>query len=315
MPVLGSSEIDVFPLALGTNPFGWTTSTEVSHQILDAFVAGGGNFLDSADVYSVWAPGNSGGESESVIGDWLAARNNRGSVVVGTKVCQHPQFRGLGAANIAAAAEASLRRLRTDYIDVYYAHADDPATPLEESIGAFADLVQRGLIRGVGLSNYSPARIEEWLAAAEEAGAPLPIVLQPHYNLLVRKSFEEDVRPVAERHGLSVAPYFGLASGFLTGKYHSTADASGSAREGFISKYLTDTGFAVVAELEIIADELGVEPGTVALAWLLAQPTVVAPIASASDPAQVEALLDSATLELSDDQKARLTRVADDFGG
>ena len=135
MPVLGSSEIDVFPLALGTNPFGWTASAEVSHQILDAFVAGGGNFLDSADVYSVWAPGNSGGESESVIGDWLEARNNRASVVVSTKVCQHPQFRGLGAANILAAAEASLRRLRTDYIDIYYAHSDDPATPIEESIG------------------------------------------------------------------------------------------------------------------------------------------------------------------------------------
>jgi aryl-alcohol dehydrogenase-like predicted oxidoreductase len=314
MPVLGSSDIDVFPLTLGANPFGWTTSTEVSHQILDAFVAGGGNFIDTADVYSVWAPGNSGGESESVIGDWLS-RHPRESVVIGTKVSQHPQFRGLKAANIAAAADASLERLQTDYIDVYYAHQDDHDTPFEESIGAFAELVKSGKVRAIGLSNYSPERVEEWLNLATSSGAPLPVVLQPHYNLLVRKAFEGGLRPVAERFGLSVSPYFGLASGFLTGKYHSAEDASGAARGGMVGNYLTDAGFAAVTELESVAGELGVEPGTVALAWLRAQPSITAPIASASNPGQVAGLLASATLELSADQKARLARVSDAFGG
>lgn len=313
MPHLGPSDLDVFPLALGTNSFGWTASPEASAAILDAFVAGGGNFIDTADSYSYWIPGNSGGEAEAIVGDWLAARRCRPDVIVATKVSGLPSYAGLKAANIAAAVEQSLRRLRTDYIDVYYAHYDDPGTPFEESVSAFDGLIRRGVIRYVGLSNYSAERALAWIDAATRTGAALPISLQPQYNLLVRQPFEGALRPVATRYRLGVVPYFGLAAGFLTGKYRSPQDAVGAARAPMVAAYLTDAGFAVVRELGAIAAAREVQPGTVALAWLRAQPTIVAPIAGASAPRQVAPLLASAMLDLTDDEIARLTRTSDTY--
>jgi len=309
---LGSSELEVFPLALGTNTFCWTASPEVSRQILDAYFEGGGNFIDTADSYSAWAEGNSGGESETVIGEWLAGRA-REEVVVATKVSQHPEFLGLAGDNVAAAAEASLARLGTDYIDVYFAHFDDPETPLEETVAAFDRLVERGVVRHVGISNYTPARIESWLEIAARLGAAPPVVVQPHYNLLVREPFESELLPILQREGLGAIPYYPLAAGFLTGKYRSAADAEGSARNWMVDKYMTPAGFAVVDELVAIADDLGSTPSAVALAWLRQQPGVTAPIASASRPAQVADMLASAELELGEEQLARLARVSDAF--
>jgi aryl-alcohol dehydrogenase (NADP+) len=313
MPRLGSSDLDVFPLALGTNSFGWTASPAGSRAILDAFVRGGGNFIDTADSYSFWAPGNSGGEAESILGDWLTDRGNRTKVIVATKVSGHPAYPGLKAANVAAAAEESLARLRTDYIDLYYAHYDDPDTPLEESIAAFEALVKRGVVRYVGLSNYRAERVEAWIDTATRIGAAGPVSIQPHYNLLVRGAFESTLRPVAARHKLGVVPYFGLAAGFLTGKYRSHRDADVAARASMVADYLTDAGFAVVRELATIAAHREIEPGTVALAWLRAQPTIVAPIGGASAPDQVGPLLASVTVDLTDDELMRLTHVSDAF--
>ena len=314
MSRLGPTDLDVFPLALGTNSFGWTASPLTSRAILDAFVAGGGNFIDTADAYSCWVPGNSGGEAESILGDWLADRGNRHRVIVATKVSGLPARAGLKALNIVAAAEESLRRLRTDYIDVYYAHYDDPDTPLEESVGAFDALVRRGLVRYVGLSNYRAERAEAWIDVARTTGAALPVSIQPHYNLVVRRAFESTLRPVAVRHRLGVLPYFGLAGGFLTGKYRSRADADGVPRAAMVADYLVDAGFAVVRELDAIAAERGVQPGTVALAWVRAQPTIVAPIAGASVADHVAPLLASAALELTQEELTRLTRSSDGFG-
>ncbi|GAA5040581.1 aryl-alcohol dehydrogenase (NADP+) [Thermocatellispora tengchongensis] len=313
MPVLGSSGLEVFPLALGTNTFRWTASAEESHRILDAFVAGGGTFIDTADVYSVWAPGSTGGDAETVIGEWLAAGADRDKVVIATKVSAHPALPGLKPGTIATAIEQSLKRLQTDYVDVYYAHIDDPDTPLEESVAAFDDLVRRGLVRHVGLSNYTAERAQAWIDVARACGAALPVSLQPHYNLLHRTDFERRLRPVAERNDLGVVPYYGLASGFLTGKYRSAADAAGTRRGATIGDYLTEAGFAAVSELRAVAAELSVAPATVALAWLRVQPTVVAPIASVSAAEQLDALLASATLDLSPGQLDRLTAASDAF--
>jgi aryl-alcohol dehydrogenase (NADP+) len=301
---------EVFPLALGTNTFGWTAGPEASQQILDGFVAGGGNFIDTADVYSVWAPGSKGGDAETVIGDWLASRKNRESVLLATKVSAHPDFKGLKATTIAGAVEQSLRRLQTDYIDVYYAHYDDPDTPLEETVAAFADLVQRGTIRHVGLSNYTADRVQAWVDAATSLGVAKPVSLQPEYNLVSRE-FETSLQPVAERNGLAVLPYFGLAAGFLTGKYETAADVEGTARAKMLGEFVNDKAFAVVHELKAVASELDVQPATVALAWLRSRSTVVAPISSASTPEQLEPLLASATLDLSTEQLQRLTSVSD----
>ena len=315
MAVLGSSGIEVFALALGGNTFGWTSSKEVSFDVLDAYVDGGGNFVDSADVYSVWVPGNSGGESESIIGEWTAARGNRASMVIATKVSQHPEHPGLSAVNIAAAAEASLRRLQTDYIDLYYAHYDDASTPLEETVEAFDRLVTEGLVRSVGISNYSAERLSQWIDIAAKEGFGLPAALQPDYNLMKRKHFENEVLPIALEHQLAVVPYRGLAAGFLSGKYRSAADAANAARGGDVSAYFNEAGFAVARQVEAVASEVGAAPASVALAWLRTRPGVVAPIASASTVDQVAPLIASATLTLTDDQLTRLDQVSQAFGG
>lgn len=310
MTLLGSSDLDVFPLVLGGNVFGWTADRDDSFEILDAFVAGGGNVVDTADGYSAWVPGNSGGESETIIGEWLCSRKPSG-VTVATKVSQHPQFRGLSAKNIRAAAEASLKRLGVDTIDLYYAHFDDAETPLEETVAAFGQLVTDGLVRHTAVSNYSADRIRAWISIAQDAGLALPVAVQPHYNLVHRNDVEANIIPVAEEFGLGLVPYYALASGFLTGKYRSADAAGSSPRAGGASKYATPQGLKIIDELERIAGEHDASIASVALAWLRSQPTVVAPIASASRVSQVADLLASATLELTADDVRALDAVSE----
>ncbi|SIS18268.1 aldo/keto reductase [Microbacterium sp. RURRCA19A] len=309
MARIGRSDLDIRPLSLGGNVFGWTADRDTSFAVLDAFHAGGGDFIDTADGYSAWAPGNSGGESETIIGEWLASRKPE-NVVVATKVSTHPDFRGLAAANVRAAAEASLARLGVDAIDLYYAHFDDPETPLEETVGAFADLVSDGLVRYVGVSNYSADRIREWISLAEAAGADLPVAVQPHYNLVHRTAVESEIVPVAEQYGLSLVPYYALASGFLTGKYRTTDAAGDSPRAGGAAKLATPAGLAVIDALEDIGRAHDASIASTALAWLRTQPTVVAPLASASRLEQVPDLIASMSLELSADERARLDEVS-----
>ena len=311
MSRIGNSDLDVLPLSLGGNVFGWTADRDTSFAVLDAFHAGGGDFIDTADAYSAWVPGNSGGESETLIGEWLASRRPE-NVVVATKVSQHPQFQGLSAANVRAAAEASLKRLGVETIDLYYAHFDDESVPLEETVAAFGDLVKDGLVRYTAVSNYTGPRIREWIGYAQAAGSALPVAVQPHYNLVHRNEVEEGVVPVAEEFGLGLVPYSALASGFLTGKYRST-DATGqsSPRAQGAAKYATAQGLKIIDALEGIGKAHGVSIASTALAWLRAQPTVVAPIASASRIDQVGGLLDSARVDLTADEIGELTRLSE----
>jgi len=312
MTVLGTSDLTVFPLSFGGNVFGWTADRDTSFAVLDAFAAAGGDFVDTADVYSAWAPGNSGGESEKILGEWIAARRPSG-VVIATKVSKHPEFPGLSAANVRAGAEASLTRLGVDTIDVYYAHAEDDETPLEETVAAFGALVSDGLIRYPAISNFSAENTREWVRLAREQGVAEPIVTQPRYNL-VDRAIERDVKPVAEELGLTVVPYSALASGFLTGKYRST-DASGqsSPRAGSAAAYATPDGLAVLSALDDVAAAHDVAPASVALAWLRAKGTV--PIASASRVDQVDALIAGATIDLAADEVAALDAASAPFVG
>lgn len=312
MTRIGRSDLDVFPLCLGANVFGWTADRDESFRILDAFHGGGGDFIDTADSYSAWVPGNSGGDSERIIGEWLAARKPS-NVLVATKVSQHPDFRGLSAANIRAAAEASLMRLGVDTIDVYYAHYDDETVPLEETVAAFGDLVTDGLVRYTAVSNFTSERIREWIGYASAAGSALPIAVQPHYNLVHRNTVEETIVPVAQEFDLSLVPYYALAAGFLTGKYRSTevSDAADtSPRAKGAAKYATPQGLAIIDALESIGRAHGASIAATALAWLRAQPTVAAPIASASRVDQVADLITAGTLELSAAELAELDRVS-----
>ena len=310
MTLIGRSDLDVFPLALGGNVFGWTADRDASFAILDAFTQGGGDFIDTADGYSHWAPGNSGGESETLIGEWLASRKPR-DVVIATKVSTHPDFPGLSAKNIRAAAEASLRRLGVESIDLYYAHFDDESVPLEETVAAFGQLVTDGLVRHTAVSNYSADRIRSWIAIAQDGGTALPVAVQPHYNLVHRNAVEESIIPVAEEFGLDLIPYYALASGFLTGKYRSDdPTAVASARAGGAAKYATSHGLRIIDELERIGTAHGASVASVALAWLRSQPTVVAPIASASRVEQVADLLASARVQLSPEEIASLSAVS-----
>ncbi|MCK2024299.1 aldo/keto reductase [Microbacterium galbinum] len=311
MTRIGNSDLDVFPLSLGGNVFGWTADRDTSFDVLDAFVAGGGDFIDTADGYSAWVPGNSGGESETIIGEWLASRKPQG-VTVATKVSTHPEFRGLAAANIRKAAEASLARLGVDAIDLYYAHFDDESVPLEETVGAFGQLVTDGLVRNVAVSNYSADRIREWIEIAQRTGAALPVAVQPHYNLVHRNDVENEIIPVAEEFGLGLVPYYSLASGFLTGKYRSTETAGQSSpRAEGAAKYATPAGLKIIDALEEIGSAHGASIAATSLAWLRAQPTVAAPIASARTVEQVPDLLAGARLELSADEVQTLDRVSE----
>lgn len=311
MTRIGTSDLDVLPLSLGGNVFGWTADRETSFAVLDAFLEGGGDFIDTADVYSAWAPGNNGGESETIIGQWLASRKPSG-VVVATKVSQHPDFSGLGAANVRKAAEASLQRLGVDELDLYYAHFDDESVPLEETVAAFGQLVADGLVRHVAVSNYSAARIREWIEAADRLGVPRPVAVQPHYNLVHRQEVEDTIIPVADEFELGLIPYYSLASGFLTGKYRSTsAENHDSPRATGAAKYATEAGLQIIDALEEVGAAHGASIASTALAWLRVQATVVAPIASARTVAQVPDLLEGARLELSLEEVALLNRVSE----
>ena len=315
MAKLRGIDAEIFPLVLGGNTFGWTSDESVSDQVLDAYTEAGGNLIDTADVYSAWAPGHSGGESEIVLGRWLAKNGNRNKVLVATKVSQHPQYSGLSAKNIEAAADASLLRLGLDVIDLYYAHYDDSSTPLEETAAAFDKLVKEGKVRAIGLSNYTPDRIREWFSIARKEGLTLPVALEPQYNLVYRKDYENGLMQVAKDEDLAVFPYFSLASGFLTGKYRTMDDLKGKQREGMVKDFFTQEGLDVVAAMDGIAKAHGVELATVALAWLNHRPGIAAPIASARTPEQLPALLAAAHLELSDEDMQTLDQVSDKVKG
>ena len=308
--VLGNSDLSVFPICLGGNTFGWTADTAESVEVLDAFMADGGNFIDTADAYSQWKPGNSGGESEQITGDWMRARGNRSSVVVATKVGKLSPLEGLSAATIATAAEGSLRRLQTDYIDVYYAHADDESVPVEESAAAFNQLVVDGKVRHLALSNYTGERLEEFLACCEVNGFAKPILFQPHYNLVFRSEYESDMAPAVDKLGLSVASYFSLASGFLTGKYANAEDIAGAVRKAGVSSYDNPQARTVLAKVAEIAQAHSVDSATVALAWLLTRAHVDAPIASARVVSQLPALMAAARIQLSAEEVATLTSAS-----
>src|SRR3954471_2461110 len=299
-------DLDVYGLCLGGNVFGWTADRDASLAVLDAYVEAGGNFIDTADVYMARAEGNSGGESEAIIGEWIQARGNRDDLVIATKVGMWEQRPGLSPANIARACEDSLRRLRTDRIDLYYAHQDDPDTPLEDTLGAFDDLVRQGKVEHVGASNYPAPRLAEAIAVAEREGLNGYAVLQPKYNLMERAAYEGDLADLSADHGIAAVPYYGLARAFLTGKYRPDGPEVDSPRAGSARAYLDGRGLAVLAALDEIAADRDVPVPAVALAWLVAQPTVAAAIASARSPEQLAELLPMAGLELSADELDRL---------
>ncbi len=309
MTALGRTGLDVSPLCLGGNVFGWTADEADSFAVLDAYAAAGGNFVDSADSYSAWVTGNRGGESEEIIGRWLAARGNRDRIVVATKVGRMPGSNDLHADTIRQAVEGSLRRLQTDYIDLYYAHGDDNTEiPLEETLGAFDELVREGKVRYIAASNYEPPRLAEALAISAREGLASYVALQPHYNLLER-GYEDELRQLCADQGLACLPYFSLAKGFLTGKYRPDGEPVDSPRSAGAAVYLDERGIAALAALDEIAAGHDVGVAAVALAWLAAQPTVATPIASARTPEQLAELLPMAGLELTPDELARLDAV------
>ncbi|HLW05432.1 MAG TPA: aldo/keto reductase [Azoarcus sp.] len=304
--ILGRSEISIAPLVFGGNVFGWTADEARSFELLDRFVERGFNAIDTADVYSAWAPDLHGGESETVLGNWLARRGRREDVVLMTKVGLWTPRKGLSATNIEAAVNDSLKRLRTDYLDVYFAHIDDEEVPLEETLGAFAKLIEAGKVRAIGASNYSAERLRQALNVSQEQGLPRYELIQPLYNLYDREDFEAGLAGVAKEHELGVVSYFSLASGFLTGKYTSIEDLKGNARAEFLKKYFDQRGQNLLQELLSIADELAIKPAQVALAWLLSRPAVTAPIASATSLLQLDEMLDAVELSLPEEALARL---------
>jgi aryl-alcohol dehydrogenase-like predicted oxidoreductase len=303
------TDLDVFGLCLGGNVFGWTADRDASFAVLDAYVGAGGNFIDTADVYMARAPGNSGGESETIIGEWMAARPGmRDAIVIATKVGKLAGLDNLRPETIRRAADDSLRRLGTDYIDLYYAHFDDTGTPLAETLGAFGELIRAGKVRAIAASNYSGARLTEALAVSEREGLPRYVALQPHYNLMER-DFESDQQAVCEREDISVFPFYALAKGFLTGKYRPDGEDVDSPRAEGAAAYLDERGRKMVAALDKIAAAHDTDPAAVAVAWLREQPTVLAPIASARNAEQLTPLLASVELKLSEEELAALTAI------
>ena len=305
---LGRSGLSVSPLCLGGNVFGWTADEQTSHALLDRYAERGGNFIDTANVYSSWVPGHVGGESESVLGRWLRARGQRDRVIVATKVgMDMPGLgKGLTRTQIERGAEDSLRRLQVERIDLYSAHEDDAKTPLDETLAAFDRLVRDGKVRAIGASNYTAERLEAALAVSKTSGAARYECLQPNYNLMDRAGFEDALAATCEREQVGVATYFSLASGFLTGKYRRAEDATGRARAGGVKRHFTERGQRVLDALHATADRLGSRPATVALAWLMAQPAVTSAIASATSTAQLDELLDAIDLRLDADALKQL---------
>jgi aryl-alcohol dehydrogenase-like predicted oxidoreductase len=310
---LGNSGLEVAPLALGGNVFGWTIDEAASFRVLDAFVDAGFNLIDTADVYSRWKPGNQGGESETILGRWFQQRPGvRDKVVLATKVGMDlgEGKSGLSKAYILAAVEASLARLQTDRIDLYQAHKDDASTPLKETLEAFTTLVEQGKVRAIGASNYSAARLDEALAISRENGLAAYTCLQPHYNLAERPLFEGELENVCLDHHVGVIPYYALAAGFLTGKYRSEADLAKSPRGQGARKYLDARGLGILAALDEVAGRVGANPARVALAWLAARPAITAPIASATTVEQLHDLIAGATLTLDPESVAILDRAS-----
>jgi aryl-alcohol dehydrogenase-like predicted oxidoreductase len=305
MANIKSTDLEVFPLCLGGNVFGWSADEEQSFAVLDAYFEAGGNFIDTADVYSAWAPGNIGGESETIIGRWIKKRQNRDKIIVATKVGKLPNLSGLSSKTIRTAIEQSLERLQVDCIDLYYAHADDEQTPLEETLGTFDSLIREGKARYVAASNFSARRLAEALKVSADRGLARYVALQQHYNLVERDQYEGELAEVVEREGLSSIPYFALASGFLTGKYRPNSKVDSKRAEKALS-YLNDRGIKILAALDSVAAANNASVTTIALAWLAAQPTVVAPIASARTVEQVPDLIAGAKLKLSDEEIKKL---------
>jgi aryl-alcohol dehydrogenase-like predicted oxidoreductase len=310
---LGRSGIAIAPLAFGANVFGWTVDQPSAFLLLDTFVEHGFDLVDTADVYSKWAPGNSGGESETIIGKWLRQGARRDKVIIATKVGMEMPGGGKGLSRqyVIGAAEASLRRLQTDYIDLYQSHNEDPATAIEETLEAYAQLVRDGKVRAIGASNYGAQTLAQALAAGERGKLPRYETLQPMYNLYARADFEEKLAPLCIGHGVGVIPYYGLASGFLTGKYRSEADLAQSPRGQGVKKYLNERGMKILGALDEVAKAVKAKPAQVALAWLMARPAVTAPIASATTVAQLRELMGAAALALDAAAMERLNRASD----
>jgi aryl-alcohol dehydrogenase-like predicted oxidoreductase len=309
---LGSTGIDIPPLVFGGNVFGWTADEAASFALLDALLDAGFNAIDTADVYSRWVPGHTGGESETVLGKWMKARGVRDRIIIATKVGMDMGGGNAGLSRdwILRAVDDSLRRLQTDFIDLYQAHQDDPNTPLEETLGAFASLIEAGKVRAIGASNYSAPRLKEALDTSARLGLPRYETLQPHYNLVERKIFEDALEPLCVAEGLGVIPYYALASGFLSGKYRSEADLAKSPRGRGVAKYLDDRGLRILAALDDAAREHDATPARIALAWLIARPSIGAPIASATTVEQLEDFVAAARLRLDDATIAALDRAS-----
>jgi aryl-alcohol dehydrogenase-like predicted oxidoreductase len=301
---LGRSGISIAPLMFGGNVLGWTADEATSFS-LDAFTAGGFNAIDTADVYSAWIPGHTGGESETVIGNWLKRRGRRDDVVIATKVGMWPKHSGLKRETIMAAAEESLQRLQTDYIDLYQSHRDDAETPLDETLEAFSRLVEQGKVRAIGASNYDADRLREALGVSVDKAIPRYETLQPEYNLVNRK-IEADLVPLCIEEGLGIISYYGLAGGFLTGKYRTEADLGKSPRGRTVKRYMDERGLHIVDVLETVAAETVSSPAQVALAWVMSRPAVTAPLASATSLAQLDDIMGSARLTLTPEQIKRL---------
>src|SRR3978361_917342 len=305
---LGQSSLQVSPITFGCNVFGWTADEKMSFALLDAWVDAGFNFLDTADVYSRWHPGNTGGDSELIIGKWLKARGNREKIVLATKlgIEMAPGKKGLSRAYMMTAVEDSLRRLQTDYIDLYQSHRDDPDTPIEETLSAYADLIKAGKVREIGASNFSADRLAESLKISTDKGLPRYQSLQPQYSLVERAGFEGPLEDLCLKEKIGVIGYYSLASGFLTGKYKSRTDTEGRARGKGVEKCLNDYGFGVIKALEEVAARYEAKPGQIALAWLIARPSVTAPIASVTTLEQGAELAEAAEIELDADSIAKI---------
>ena len=309
---LGRSGLHAAPLAFGGNVFGWSVDERTTFALLDAFVDAGFNLIDTADVYSAWVPGNTGGESETLIGRWLKASGKRQQVLIATKVAKWGEQPGLSADNISSALEGSLRRLQTDVIDLYQAHEEDPSEPLEASLGAFSRLIEAGSVRAIGASNFSPACLRQALKISADYHLPRFETLQPLYNLADRSRYEDQLAAIASEHQLGVLPYYALASGFLTGKYRNASDAAQSSARGVgvVARYPNPRGLRILQALDDVAASHNATPAQVALAWVMAQPSVSAPIASATSVQQLDELLAAARLQLGSEALAQLEQAS-----
>ncbi len=309
---LGKTGMEIAPLVFGGNIFGWTVDQAASFKLLDAFVAAGFNSVDTADMYSRWVPGHAGGESETILGEWMKRSGNRNKVIVATKVGMEmgDGKKGLSKSYILSSAENSLRRLQTDYIDLYQSHIDDPDTPLEETLGAYAELIKQGKIRAIGASNHKAERLAAALEASKKSSLPAYQTLQPNYSLIERAEYENHLEPLCEKEGIGVINYYPLAGGFLSGKYRSESDTAGKARARNVTKYLNERGFKILAALDQIAKKYNATPARVSLAWLLARPSITAPIVSATNLEQLNDLISSVELALDRDSIEFLNRAS-----